>query len=823
MPGNPDEVSDTAAMSEAPFHIACDRSLDRVSLIPGVGDWRMPPLRFDTDYDFCVRRFDLAGNHLYDEAILPADINTAAVRSIGSLLEGNAALAAIGLGAPASGPRPFERADPPFHSPLVFPADCPKAVWQIGSPSPVPPGLVELVHQREPTLVLFSDVFERASLAVSASGTLLPPSAPVETVFMHGVLDGIDGQRIPGIIRRHERYLQDGQLGIDRDGCLNYFGDPQVSKIRVQLTVNDEPAAWPGRMPNENGWIEKEAFSTWPYPRRVELSVVAGTRKREFLGLEDLGKLCRVESVNEGVEVRMPPGAAGFAAIVPVVGQSQPKPHDTGQRIRLTHVTNGAWVRPRWLELREVTPELGQTSHRLQGAFQADVATSGSFTLSACWNECWDESVDAGWEEAAVESIVLKAGKVCEVITSDRQPGYGYGTEAVVVVTVKPGVPAPTQPPILAPVVVAGQVKKVTVIDGGQDFNSDHHGLRIIRRPPLFRVAEAVVTRTAGGPLRPNEIQVTDEGGWYALPPYVVAFDVAGDGYGARLTARLNGRGGVACVCVEQGGQNWSNDVIIKFYTHQWSLPERPIDPASPTCVQLESPPVSGRDAPSPIWHPFSDPAGRSVDYFLTVKPRHSKYLLEVVDDAGPAPKDPATLARTPVPRVSPPFNLNVAATARPGAPRVARLLPAFHWVISDGNGAAADPADYFHSRETGQLTLARKSAVRVYLRRPWHQTGPELLGVVLVPVIANTTRTGGDLDPARQREEGPLTIPARRPRPRPVVGPTEGTRSFTVAPRGSPENTGTHPTPIDSQTARIFASHLALWFSGTDSLHARS
>ena len=121
----------------------------------------------------------------------------------------------------------------------------------------------------------------------------MPPSAPVETVFMHGVLDRVDGPRIPNIIRCHERYLQDERLGFDREGCLNYLGDPQVSKFQLSF-VSNEAIARPGTMPAGSSPVEAKPFEAWPCPCPVDLSIVPAKRKRAFFAISDLGKLCGV-------------------------------------------------------------------------------------------------------------------------------------------------------------------------------------------------------------------------------------------------------------------------------------------------------------------------------------------------------------------------------------------------------------------------------------------------------------------------------------------------------------------------------------------------
>jgi hypothetical protein len=82
-----------------------------------------------------------------------------------------------------------------------------------------------------------------------------------------------------------------------------------------------------------------------------------------------------------------------------------------------------------------------------------------------------------------------------------------------------------------------------------------------------------------------------------------------------------------------------------------------------------------------------------------------------------------------------------------PVPPNVAPPLLAFHWAATDGAAAIDDPASYFAGKPTGWLTLTRTEAIRVYLRRPWHQSGTEQLGIVLVEAITNTTQKTGPIE----------------------------------------------------------------------------
>src|SRR5205823_12182777 len=68
MPGKTDgkEPNDDAKKGR-PFFLLCTRDGWPNVLRRERDSWLMPPLRFGKEYEFCLRRADLAGNHLFDE------------------------------------------------------------------------------------------------------------------------------------------------------------------------------------------------------------------------------------------------------------------------------------------------------------------------------------------------------------------------------------------------------------------------------------------------------------------------------------------------------------------------------------------------------------------------------------------------------------------------------------------------------------------------------------------------------------------------------------------------------------------------------------
>ena len=616
-----------------------------------------------------------------------------------------------------------------------------------------PPECLTLIAaEREATLVLFSDVLGRGVPdAREACAKLLPASAPVETIFLHGVLDRTDPASIPDVIRCHERYLTDRILGCDQRGESNYFGDPQVESLQFELrpTGGGDVAAATAE--------PRAIFDKWPRPCPVDVRIEATTRLRAAEVTSELVKMGRLPEGTHAAVAALPPGAEVDLAVLPVVrGPFQPKSlaRDIGQRVRLIHVSNGPWIRPNWIGRTDAElAKPGATPREIRGRIEVDPPTTLSYTLSGYWSELWDEAVGLGWQEAALTIVTVKGVILSVRVAKDsaRQPlaGYGYGSEAVAMIAARPGASPPTRPALLAPVVVNGSIaEEIRVLDGGAGFDAARHVVRIIRRPPLFRIAEACVRgRDRRGALA--EIAVTVPGCWYAAPPFVVACDMDGDGYGAVLTAELNGHGGIDRIRIECGGAAYSDDVEIRFYTHQHTFAERPVPQAGPTQIAfgpIPDPLPSPADATyhEAFQQPFPDAGTRRIDHFVSLTARHQQYLLPVDPMAAASPDAPI---RRPVPRVSVPLALDTRSTVRPAMPRVAYLGMAFRSRTNPG-GKRDNPEydEYFLHREKGELEVSRKPMIRIYLRRPWNRTGAERIGVVVCPAIQNTTATKGDL-----------------------------------------------------------------------------
>ena len=611
-------------------------------------------------------------------------------------------------------------------------------------------------------LILFSDVLGRAEpLTEDAFCYLLPPAAPVETVLMHGEFDCYDPVTIPHVIRCHERYMVQNILGVDRWGRLNYFGDPQVKKLRfdfvfLEATVSADPAV--GDEPAQG-----RMFRKWPAPCPVQLRIVPTpavaedggpptSRKPEPMTAESVARSCRiVHAPDERLPIMhaiLPPGGFIAGAVLPVTVDARSKSewaHDIGQRIHLLHVSNGAWLRPKWIDLREhPAPCRNQSSHRLDGAFEVDAATTGGYTLAGYWNECWDEAQSLGWEEATIRYPDRDLSALTSIPVPEKSRGYGYGSEAVILLT-PVGTPAAEDLPVLEPVIKNHSIERIDIRSHGTGWTRQW-GIRVLRRPPLFRIATAEVRRESGvnGPLLKDEIKITDPGGWYTRAPFVVFSDRAGNGYGAKARAILNGSGGVDHVCIDSPGATIpTTSPFSSTRTSGCTGAARRVDRSD----RGESQRPGGSLA---LLRRRHESARRILSQLCC---RATLNILKRRKPTAPAMRRWANApinVRSMVLRDSVAVPLDITATAPPSPPNIAFPLLAFHWTYDDGSHEpTADPLNYFRGLKKGTLTLTRTEAIRVYLRRPWNQSGAETLGVVIYPAIANSIRLAGNLDEA--------------------------------------------------------------------------
>lgn len=119
----------------------------------------------------------------------------------------------------------------------------------------------------------------------------------------------------------------------------------------------------------------------------------------------------------------------------------------------------------------------------------------------------------------------------------------------------------------------------------------------------------------------------------------------------------------------------------------------------------------------TPVYrHEFGDTKFRRVNYRLVTTTRYMEQF--------PSNELPEETGYT---RSSEPVEVKVLNTAPPAMPKVVYVVPSFKWE---------------RSKKGSQITSVRKSALRVYLERPWYSSGEgELLAIILPPGVTITPR----------------------------------------------------------------------------------
>jgi len=134
--------------------------------------------------------------------------------------------------------------------------------------------------------------------------------------------------------------------------------------------------------------------------------------------------------------------------------------------------------------------------------------------------------------------------------------------------------------------------------------------------------------------------------------------------------------------------------------------------------IQTGVSPMAMVKAPqTPVYrHEFGDTKFRRVNYKLVATTRYMEQF--------PSNEIPEETGYT---RTSDPVEVKVLNTAPPAMPKIAYVVPSFRWE---------------RSKKGTQIKSVRKSALRVYLERPWYSTGEgELLAVILPPGITVTPK----------------------------------------------------------------------------------
>ncbi|HUE14218.1 MAG TPA: hypothetical protein VMR25_08650, partial [Planctomycetaceae bacterium] len=491
--------------------------------------WKLPPLRFDRHYEICVRRVDLAGNHLYDEPLPPADALTqiqgynVATSLYDDTVYMRARRAAKRQSAPKAdiegqpftpatlAPPPllgFPRARrspayaPPRKQAPIEPPATQSASSALGraimparfrrgihnnravpaqptpsAPSTTVPIVVDdtsnypiVAFDRDQTLYVLSDVLQILNPdTAEESARLLPPPAPVETVLLCGQLDKETVDKVVPIIRTHERYLDDrcNYHGIDPRGDLNYFGDWSAREFDVRLQSDSCETKLPlPRSKRDQRQLLSFFDDAWPKPRTINLLLVPGTRS--YSPVRSGIPVDNYEISTTGPEKN----ASKITARVPpgVEAELQIVAKDqTGvwKSVQLMHATNGAWARPIWQALEETlsSPNTAPSTNRFLGGMMRLDVPSSG---SFTIHAYWNDPGDQSvpTQYAPAEAIAhVKDGKVVNVEVVDA--GFGFVTKAATLVE------SPARWPEIRPLVSDGKVIDFEILNAGEDCRYD--------------------------------------------------------------------------------------------------------------------------------------------------------------------------------------------------------------------------------------------------------------------------------------------------------------------------------------------------------------
>ena len=224
----------------------------------------------------------------------------------------------------------------------------------------------------------------------------------------------------------------------------------------------------------------------------------------------------------------------------------------------------------------------------------------------------------------------------------------------------------------------------------------------------------------------------------------IVVHDLTGKGSGARCRAVLDACGGVCRVVVDCPGEEYSDDVEVRFYTHCHAFHKD----AQPITYVAEEPSVATTQN---VRLTMSlDTSARDIDFVIEAESRFLPYLQPGSCD------QPIHPALQHVSRYSAPMTVRMHSLGSPHKPDVDYLMHSFTWKVHAPKAIEPDDVtDYFRGRPRGELRLERQANVRIYLHRPWHVRGEEQLAVLVLPATLNTVRDKGDVALKKNADAG--------------------------------------------------------------------
>lgn len=529
-----------------------------------------------------------------------------------------------------------------------------------------------------------------------SSAYLLPPPVDVETALSSGEFDGKQPDTVGAAIQRHERFYDDNLLGRRSSEGLNYFPDPFAKSAIIgisEVLPSSLQHASRGEAPSQevSSYVDTESISFFPNSKwptgdvTPKLDVVSGALS--------------VGKTGQGAALRVPAARVAKARIVASENASANDINNPGLTVDLIHAVTGPLRQPQWDSLIGDPPRKpGDTSQVWKGQLSLHRPSTGSARLTLRWNDLWDETVPALFGPAKVRARASN-GVIKSVVVED--PGFGYGTEAIVT-----GILArSTKDAVLLPVVKDGRLVDVAIQDGGLGYAQDEDiAIRTARRPPLHTLAAAVARVSNGSVQEVVLARGAENNGYYTRAPIVRLHDLRGTGLGATCDAVVrNGR--VTGFKNLKGGRGYSDSTLVGIYTAEADAQEL----AVPDRASIKDP--SWTAFPFDVSHAFGDTRARHVRIIGNCRTRFRDQV--AVGDEEPMDTEPQ--------------RFELPNTARPPKPEIAHLLPSF------------TPPRRLDA-PAGSLIEQRDALLRCYVHRPWNVTGDELLGVVVYAAQTNTS-----------------------------------------------------------------------------------
>ncbi len=381
---------------------------------------------------------------------------------------------------------------------------------------------------------------------------------------------------------------------------------------------------------------------------------------------------------------------------------------------------------------------LRETLRDIQAEVEVDdLSTHAQLGLNFYWNEHWDAPFPKHYVAPLIR-LEVENGQASRVTVLN--PGAGLTADICLGIR-----ESASRGPVFRATIVRGQLAKdggMTIIDPGHGIQTEpgRQATEVVcrRRAPLARFATAKVQFKDGakdGPI--SKVILMEKGSGYSSPPFVIAHDPLGQGRDAQLTAVLKD-GVVDHIDVLQGGELYSDQTLIGIYTHHSPAPQ---------LKQVSRVTDGTRYVRITTQLGLPDPRARRAVLEFSASSRYRETLNGVIKALNPkadlnsaeAANGSVGLRLRPRSRLSNPLGIELRNALPLSAPRFDHVMPSFAWQQS--------------VMASGSVEVVRDTVFRLYLRRPWLQTGVEQLGIVVREGTPAAFPIGDPSDPDKNLE----------------------------------------------------------------------